>query len=94
MKENRHLEFKEQITDSFLKTVSAFANYEGGEIVFGINDQGKIVLLQDLETNALTIEHKINDTIEPQVDFQLVLDRTQNIIRLIINRGDEGKIFL
>lgn len=72
MKESRHLEFKEQVTDSFLKTVSDFANYEGGGIVFGINDQGKIVGLQDLETNALTIEHKINDTIEPQVDFQLV----------------------
>lgn len=93
MKESRHLEFKEQVTDSFLKTVSTFENYEGGEIVFGINDQGKIVGLQDLETNALTIEHKINDTIEPQVDFQLVLDRTQNIIRLIINSGDEVPFF-
>lgn len=93
MKKSRHLEFKEQVTDSFLKTVSNFANYEGGEIVFGINDQGKIVGLQDLETNALTIEHKINDTIEPQVDFQLVLDRTQNIIRLIINSGDEVPFF-
>ena len=35
MKENRPLEFKEVITNTFLKTVSAFANYDGGVIIFG-----------------------------------------------------------
>ena len=36
MKESKTLEFKESITKSFLKTVSAFSNYDGGEIIFGI----------------------------------------------------------
>ena len=34
MKENSHLEFRQQVTSAFLKTVSAFANGEGGKIVF------------------------------------------------------------
>jgi len=42
MKETRTLEYKETITNTFLKTVSAFANYDGGVIVFGIADNGAI----------------------------------------------------
>ncbi len=36
MRESRFLEFKETVTNTFLKTVSAFANYGTGEIMFGI----------------------------------------------------------
>ena len=32
MRETRTTEFKEKITNTFLKTVSAFSNYDGGEI--------------------------------------------------------------
>lgn len=34
MHETKKLEFKETITNTFLKTVSAFSNYDGGEIFF------------------------------------------------------------
>ena len=30
MRETRTIEFKEMITNTFLKTVSAFSNYDGG----------------------------------------------------------------
>ena len=43
MKENRVLEFKECITNTFLKTVSAFANFGTGKIYFGVNDTGRDV---------------------------------------------------
>ena len=42
MRETRTLEFKETITNTFLKTVSAFSNYDGGTIYFGIDDDGNI----------------------------------------------------
>ena len=41
MREIRILEFKETITNTFLKTVSAFSNYNGGTILFGVDDNGK-----------------------------------------------------
>lgn len=34
IRENRTLEFKEDLTNTFLKTVSAFSNYDGGIILF------------------------------------------------------------
>lgn len=40
MRETRILEFKETITNTFLKTVSAFSNYDGGTILFGVDDDG------------------------------------------------------
>ena len=42
MRETRIIEFKETITNTFLKTVSAFSNYDGGEIFFGIDDNGNV----------------------------------------------------
>lgn len=43
MRETRTLEFKENMnSNSFLKTISAFANYSNGEIIFGICDDGTI----------------------------------------------------
>ena len=62
MKEHRELEFKESITNTFLKTVSAFANYGSGKIIFGISDDvaaqmigvGFIIgILQDSTETAL-----------------------------------------
>ena len=38
MRETRILELKETITNTFLKTVSAFSNYDGGTILFGVDD--------------------------------------------------------
>ena len=42
-KEGPTLEVKEKLTDNFLKTVSAFANYRMGRIVFGVADDGTVL---------------------------------------------------
>lgn len=42
MRETRILEFKETITNAFLKTVSALSNYNGGTILFGVDDDGNV----------------------------------------------------
>ena len=42
-----------------MKTVSAFSNYDGGTIVFGIDDDGKIKGLADAKQSCLDIENKI-----------------------------------
>ena len=59
MRETRILEFKETITNTFLKTVSAFSNYDGGRILFGIDDDGNVKGLADVKQACLDIENKI-----------------------------------
>ena len=66
MRETRILEFKETITNTFLKTVSAFANYNGGTILFGVDDNGNVKGVPDVKLACLSIENKINDSISPQ----------------------------
>lgn len=77
-RETKNLEFKEQVTNTFLKTISAFANYGGGQVVFGINDAGEVVGLENPQAATLVIEEKINNAIEPLPRFTLDIrqDRT------------------
>ena len=49
MKESKCLEFKSAITNSFLKTVSAYSNFGDGEILFGVNDDGSVCGMDHLE---------------------------------------------
>lgn len=86
MRETRTLEFKETITNTFLKTVSAFSNYEGGVILFGIDDNGTVKGITDVKQSCLDIENKINDSISPQPDYTLEV-QSDNIIKLTIKSG-------
>lgn len=87
MRETRTLEFKETITNTFLKTVSAFANYDGGTILFGVEDDGYIKGLSDVKQSCLDIENKINDSITPQPDYTLEIQNNDKTIKLTVKSG-------
>lgn len=87
MRETRTTEFKEMIANTFLKTVSAFSNYDGGEIFFGIDDNGNIKGLPDVKQACLDIENKINDSITPQPDYTLELQNNDRTIKLTVKSG-------
>ncbi|MBR2677405.1 MAG: putative DNA binding domain-containing protein [Solobacterium sp.] len=87
MKENKKLEFKSEITNTFLKTVSAFSNYDGGTILFGVEDSGKVTGLNNINQKCLEIENKINDSIRPQPDYTLSVEESGKVIALRVNPG-------
>lgn len=87
MKESRELEFKATITNTFLKTVSAFSNYHSGRIIFGIDDNGKVIGLDEIEEFCLDLENKINDNISPKPDFRFIKDSKQKTITLVVDEG-------
>lgn len=84
--ESKTLEYKADMTNSFLKTVSAYANYGAGEVCFGINDAGERVGVKNPDDFALAVENKINDAIEPKPNFSIVLDG-QNVVVLRVEKG-------
>ena len=92
MKETRNLEFKQEMTNSFLKTVSAFANYGSGEIKFGIKDDGTVVGVENPKQMCLDIENKINDSIEPVPDYTLSISK-ENVITLFVKEGTDKPYF-
>ena len=87
MRETRIVEFKETITNTFLKTVSAFSNYDGGTILFGVDDDGNIKGLPDVKRACLDIENKINDSITPQPDYTLEIQNNDQTIKLTVKSG-------
>ena len=87
MRETRILEFKETITNTFLKTVSAFSNYNGGTILFGVDDDGNVKGLSDVKQACLDIENKINDSITPQPNYTLEIQNNDQTIKLTIKSG-------
>ncbi len=87
MRETRTLEFKETITNTFLKTVSAFSNYDGGTILFGVDDDGNVKGLSDIKQACLDIENKINDSISPQPNYTLERENNDRTIRLTVESG-------
>lgn len=62
-RETDDLEYKSEVNRGFLKTVSAFANFNGGRIVFGVDDGGAVVGLDDPKQACLDIENRIRETL-------------------------------
>ena len=87
MRETRDLEFKEAVSNSFLKTVSAFANYSGGRILFGVDDDGVVEGLPNPRQACLDIENKINDSIAPQPSYSLAINEADSTVELCVDPG-------
>ncbi len=87
MRESKRLEYKEAVSNSFLKTVSAFANYGTGEIIFGISDNGLTKGIGNPEATCLDIENRINDSIAPVPEYTLRVNPKTSVITLTVFEG-------
>ena len=87
MRESKELEFKESVSNSFLKTVSAYANYGTGKILFGIADDGTIKGLDNVNNACLDIESRINNSIAPLPEYTLSIDKKKSIVILTVEEG-------
>ena len=89
MRETTTLEFKQQLSKSYLKTVSAYANYGTGKIIFGIADDGTPVGLTDPQDTCLRVEHAINDSIDPVPRFELAIEGDTRTVTLTVHEGPD-----
>lgn len=89
MRESRRLEFKEQFSNTFLKTVSAYANYGTGEVLFGVSDDERTVGLENPERDHLRIENAINDGISPRPYFEITENPRTRVVTLRVPEGDD-----
>lgn len=90
--EGKNLEYKEVIpgnTQNFVKTVIAFANGEGGKIVFGVNDKthevtgvdsGSVFSMIDAVTNA--IADSCTPPIVPDIYMEIVQEKTVIVVEV------------
>ena len=89
VRESPTVEYKESVTPTFLKTVSAYANYGTGKIEFGVNDEGIAVGLADPVAECLRIENMINDSLDPTPRYSLEPDEKHGTVILTVYEGQD-----
>ena len=57
---------------SWLKSVSTFANTDGGSLFYGVNDEGEIVGLKNVQADADFISEMIKARLDPVPEVQLI----------------------
>ena len=70
-KENQNTEWKASWHDDYLKWVSAFANTDGGKLILGKDDTGKIVGVKDAARLLVEIPNKIRNILGIIASLQL-----------------------
>lgn len=71
MKESQHIEWKESWRDDHLRWVCGFANAEGGVLVIGRNDKGRVVGVPDAARLLEELPNKIRDLLGIVVEVNL-----------------------
>ena len=76
---------------SWLKSVSAFANGEGGTLIFGISDDNEIIGLTNAEEDAEFISEAIKTKLDPipTIDLKFKELNGKKLIFLYVNEGQE-----
>lgn len=101
-REDYHLEYKKEVSKTFLKTVSAYANYNDGIIIFGVDDFGEVIgMKENIKEESLRIENMINDSITPTPKYEIRIEQMKGktIIVLEVKKGSDtpyycnGKVY-
>ena len=86
-------DYKEMLEDkkpkSWLKSVSAFANTLGGSLFFGVDNDGNVKGLEDIQQVTETISMKIRDYMDPLPDVEMIpLEQEgKHVLQLKVKEG-------
>lgn len=98
MKETEIIEFKREFVNDLNKEVIAFANTNGGEIFIGIDDDGKVVGLNDIENVELQCVNHISNTIKPDicmfVKYERVIADSKEMLKITVNKGSMSPYYI
>ena len=97
--ETNRVENKEKLNDDFEQEVIAFLNYrEGGIIYVGINKNGEVVGVQNVDLTQLQIKDRIKNNIQPSTlglfDVTVEIMENKEVIKVIISSGTEKPYYL
>lgn len=81
----------------WLKSVSAFADTEGGALYYGVYNDGTIVGLEDIQGDSDFISQTIKDRLDPVPQFTLTPDRTEDgkdVLEVYVHEGKQTPYYL
>ena len=85
------LMLEEKKPKSWLKSVSAFANGSGGSLFFGIDNDGNVKGLDDVQYICETVSSKIRDYMDPLPEVEMIPQEIDglHILQLKVNSGHQ-----
>ena len=86
-KESQDIEFKETWRDECLKSVSAFANTDGGKILIGVNDSGVTIGGLNIEKLLVDLPNTINNKLSIFPSVQIEKDNGQEYLEIRIDKS-------
>ena len=93
--ENERMEFKSQLTDDIYKEVIAFTNTDGGVIYIGIDDQGNVTGIDNVDETYTRLTNDIRDAIQPDVTmFVRYVLQENKVIRIEVGEGSYKPYYL
>lgn len=93
--ESENIEFKLLMTDEIYKDVIAFANTDGGVIYVGIDNNGNVVGLDDIDDSYTRITNGIHDAIQPDITmFIKYILQANRVIRIEVGEGSYKPYYL
>lgn len=96
--ENVNTEFKRIYVDDLKKTIIAFANTDGGRIFIGIEDDGTVAGVEDIDETMLKCTNTLRDSIKPDVTpFSTCYVENiegKNVVVLEIQKGTSSPYYM
>lgn len=100
--ENETCEYKARISTSSIekikKSVVAFLNCRGGDLYIGVDDNGKILGLENIDASYTQLTNTLRDSIQPAcdpyVECHLKNDEGKQYIHIAVKKGNGGIYFL
>ena len=93
--ENERVEYKSQMIDDIYKEVIAFANTDGGVIYIGIDDQGNVIGIDNVDETYTRLTNGIRDAIAPDVTvFVRYILQDNKVIRIEVGEGSYKPYYL
>ena len=88
MTEHQNIEYKSNWRDEYLKWICAFANSNGGRLYIGIDDEGKVIGIDNAHELLEQLPNKFRDILGVFAEVNL-LDENDNLhIEIIVPRYD------
>lgn len=93
--ESEAVEYKAQLIADIYKEVIAFANTDGGVIYIGIDDQGNVIGIDNVDETYTQLTNGIRDSIQPDVTMCIRYVLQDNrVIRIEVGEGSYKPYYL
>ena len=97
-REGTQTEYKREFVEDFKYAVVAFANTDGGELYFGVNDDGTVCGVADADDVMLRVTNTVRDAIRPDVTLFTKCDALtidgKSVIRLTVQQASAKPYYL